>query len=147
MAIFDPLPGIEFDVETKEYTTEADPLTQTYTVTFTMPVQDQYNIFPGMTASVREYPIEGAFPESDRFLVPIDSVPVDGQGQYYVWKVQEKDGSLAVHRQDVTVGKAMGDDIEILEGLSKGDQIAAQGVNLLQEGQQVRKYSLKSQEG
>ncbi len=146
-AIFDSLPGTEFDVEAKEYTTEADPLTQTYAVTFTMPVQDKYNIFPGMTASVREYPIEGAFPESDRFLVPIDAVPVDGQGQYYVWKVQEKDGSLAVHRQDVTIGKAMGDDIEIMEGLIKGDQIAAQGVNLLQEGQQVRKYSLKSQEG
>ncbi|MHC4439195.1 MAG: hypothetical protein ACYS3S_17715, partial [Planctomycetota bacterium] len=93
------------------------------------------------------YPIEGAFPESDRFIVPIDAVPIDGQGQYYVWKVHEKDGTLTVGRQDVTVGKAMGDDIEILEGLSKGDRIAAQGVNLLQEGQQVRKYSLKSQEG
>jgi RND family efflux transporter MFP subunit len=146
-AIFDSLPEVEFDVEVKEYTTEADPLTQTYTVTFTMPVQDKYNIFPGMTASVREYPIEGAFPESDRFIVPIDAVPIDGQGQYYVWKVHEKDGTLTVGRQDVTVGKAMGDDIEILEGLSKGDRIAAQGVNLLQEGQQVRKYSLKSQEG
>ncbi|MHC4693567.1 MAG: efflux RND transporter periplasmic adaptor subunit [Planctomycetota bacterium] len=145
-AIFDPLPDIEFDVEVKEYTTEADPLTQTYTVTFTMPIQDKYNIFPGMTASVREYPIEGAFPESGRLLVPIDAVPVDGQGKYYVWKVQEKDGTLAVHRQDVTVGKAMGDDIEIIEGLSKGDRIAAQGVHLLQEGQQVREYSLKSQE-
>ncbi len=146
-AIFDSLPDIEFDVVTKEYTTEADPLTQTYTVTFTMPVQDQYNIFPGMTASVREYPIEGAFPESGRFLVPIDAVPVDGQGQYYVWKVQEKDGILAVQRQDVTIGKAMGDDIEILKGLSKGDRIAAQGVHLLQEGQQVREYSLNSHEG
>jgi hypothetical protein len=34
-AIFDSLPEVEFDVEVKEYTTEADPLTQTYTVTFT----------------------------------------------------------------------------------------------------------------
>jgi RND family efflux transporter MFP subunit len=145
-AVFDSLPDMEFDVEAKEYTTEADPLTQTYTVTFTMPVQDQYNIFPGMTASVREYPIEGAFPQSDGFLVPIDAVPIDGQGQYYVWKVHEEDGTLAVHRQDVTVDKAIGNDIEILEGLSKGDRIAAQGVHLLQEGQHVREYSLKSQE-
>lgn len=143
---FDSLPDKEFDVQVREYTTEADPMTQTYTVTFTMPVQDQYNIFPGMTATVREYPIEKAFPDSGRFLVPIDAAPIDGQGQYFVWKIKEQDDTLSVHRQEVTVGNAMGDTIEILKGLNKGDRIAAQGVNLLQEGQQVREYQLKGEE-
>jgi multidrug efflux system membrane fusion protein len=142
---FDSLPDREFDVQVREYTTEADPLTQTYSVTLTMPVQEQYNIFPGMTATVREYPIEEAFPDSGRFLVPIDATPVDGQGHYYVWKVKEQDGKLSVHRQEVSVGNAMGDEIEILKGLNKGDRIAAQGVNLLQEGQQVREYKLKGE--
>ena len=143
---FDSLPDKEFDVQLREYTTEADPLTQTYTVTFTMPIQDQYNIFPGMTATVREYPIEEAFPDSGRFLVPIDAAPVDGQGQYFVWKINEQEGTLSVHRQEVTVGNAMEDTIEILKGLNKGDRIATQGVNLLQEGQQVREYKLKGEE-
>ena len=146
IAVFDSLPDTQFDVETKEYTTQADPLTQTYAVTFTMPAQEDYVIFPGMTATVREQPIEGAFPVSDRLLVPIDAAPVDGQGQYYVWKVTEEGENLTVNRQDVTVGEAMGSDIEILEGLSKGDRIAAQGVHLLQAGQQVREYSITSQE-
>jgi len=146
-AVFDSLPDTAFDVETKEYTTEADPLTQTYTVTFTMPAQDEYLIFPGMTATVREHPIAGAFPASDRLLVPIDAVPVDGQGQYYVWKIDDEGGVLTVRRQDVTVGEAMGDDIEILDGLSKGDRMAAQGVHLLQEGQQVSEYSTTGHEG
>lgn len=143
---FDSLPNKEFDLQVKQYTTEADPLTQTYTVTFTMPVQDEYNIFPGMTATVREYPIEDAFPDSGRFLVPIDAVPVDEQGQYFVWKVVEENGDFSVHRQDVTVGEPMGDQIEILAGVNKGDRIAGQGVSLLQEGQPVREYVLKGEE-
>lgn len=143
---FDALPDVEFKVDVVEYTAEADPKTQTYTVTFTMPVQDTYNIFPGMTATVREKPKEGAFPKSGHLLVPIDAVPVDGQGQYYVWKVTEQDGRSTVHRQNVTVGNAMGDKIEILNGLSEGDRIAAQGVHLLQEGQQVREYTSNSEE-
>ncbi len=145
-ATFDSLPEIEFNVEVKEYTTEADPLTQTYAITFTMPAQEDYNVFPGMTATVTEIPKEGAFPQSDRLTVPIDTVPIDGVGNYYVWKVKESNGTLTVQRQNVTVGKAAADDIEILTGLSKGDRIAAQGVHLLQEGQQVRPYRIKGQE-
>ncbi|MHC4927403.1 MAG: efflux RND transporter periplasmic adaptor subunit [Planctomycetota bacterium] len=148
-AVFDSLPDVEFNVVLAEYTTEADPMTQTYTVTFSMPAQEEYNIFPGMTATVRQYPIEGAFEETGRFLVPIDAVPIDGQGQYYVWKVQDTDGTLSVHRQNVTVGKTVGGesgDVEIIEGLSEADRIAAQGVHLLQEGQEVREYKLKAQE-
>ena len=146
-AVFDSLPDTAFDVEIREYTTEADPLTQTYTATFTMPPQEKLIILPGMTATVREHPIAGAFPASDRLLVPIDAVPVDGQGQYYVWKVKDADGALTVQRQNVTVAEAMGDDVEILTGLSKGDRIAAQGVHLLQEGQQVREYATTGNEG
>jgi RND family efflux transporter MFP subunit len=146
-AVFDSLPDIEFDVEVKEYTTDADPLTQTYTVTFTMPVQDKYNIFPGMTATVLEYPIEEAFPDLDRFLVPIDAVPVDGQGQYYVWKAKKTDSDgYTVHRQNVQVGAMEGDSIRITSGLSRGDRIAASGVHMLQEGQTVREFIAKSKE-
>lgn len=146
-ATFDSLPDKEFDVQIKEFTTEADPRTQTYTATLTMPAQDEYVILPGMTATVREYPIESAFQDSGRFLVPIDAVPVDGLGQYYVWKILDENGTLTVHRQDVTIGHAMDNEVEILEGLQKDDRIAAQGVNLLQEGQQVREYALRGQEG
>ncbi len=139
---FDPLPDTEFDVEVREYTTKADPKTQTYTVTFTMPVQDKYNILPGMTATLREYPIKEAFSGTGHVVVPIDRVPIDGQGQYYVWKIQKKGDVLVVHRQDVTIGETIGDDVEILNGLNSGDRIAAQGVHLLSEGQQVREYKL-----
>ena len=139
---FDSLPDTEFDVEVREFTTKADPKTQTYTVTFTMPIQEKYNILPGMTATVREYPKKDAFPKKGNLVVPIDAAVIDGQGQYYVWKIQKNGDAFTVHRQNVTVGKAMGEDIEILSGLEEGDRIAAQGVHLLQEGQSVREYKI-----
>ncbi len=141
---FDSLPGVKFDVSLREFTTKADPKTQTYTITFTMPMQDKYTILPGMTATLTETPIASKLKKTDNLIAPIDTVPIDGQGQYYVWKVQKTGKTFVVHRQDVTVGKAIGDNIEILNGLEKGDRIASHGVSLLREGQPVREYKLNS---
>ncbi len=141
---FDSLPNVKFDVSLREFTTKADPKTQTYTITFTMPVQDKYTILPGMTATLTETPIADKFKKTNHLIVPIDTVPIDGQGQYYVWKVQKTGKGFVVHRQDVKVGKVIGDDIEILNGLEKGDRIASHGVSLLREGQPVREYKLNS---
>jgi multidrug efflux system membrane fusion protein len=43
-----------------------------------------------------------------------------------------------VHRVDVKVGEMMQNEILVIEGLAKGDRIAAAGVHLLQEGRPVR---------
>ncbi len=139
VATFDYLPGREFDVELKEFSTEADPLTQTYTATFVMPAPEDVVILPGMTATIREYPKEGA-PEADAsFAVPIDAVAVDGLGQYYVWIIRQADGgTMTAHRQDVSVGEMAEDEVAVTDGLSRGDRIATAGVNVLQEGQRVR---------
>ena len=139
VATFDYLPGREFEVEAKEYSAEADPLTQTYTATFVMPAPQNVLILPGMTSTIREFRIEDADDEELGFAVPIDAVAVDGLGQYYVWLVQESGGgSMTVHRKDVSVGEMVEDEIAVTEGLSRGDRIATAGVHVLQEGQQVK---------
>jgi multidrug efflux system membrane fusion protein len=139
VATFDYLPGREFDVTLKEFATEADPLTQTFLGTFVMPAPDDVFILPGMTATLETYLKEGATAEDAGYAVPIDAVPIDGLGQYYVWIVkQHDDGTGTVHRVNVTVGDMMGNDILVLEGIEQGDRIATAGVHVLQEGQRVR---------
>ena len=55
VASFEYLPDQEFEVEFKEFSTEADPATQTYEATFVMPALEDASILPGMTVTVREY--------------------------------------------------------------------------------------------
>ncbi len=142
MATFEYLPGQEFDVESKEFSTEADPATQTYAATFVMPVPEGKLILPGMTATIIEYARESSTTtDSVAYAVPIEAVPVDGLGNYYVWSINEdSEGTGTVHRVDVQVGEMVGDDILVVEGVESGDRIALAGVHLLQEGQQVRPF-------
>ena len=145
VATFDYLPDRQFDLEIKEFATEADPKTQTYTVTFTMPAPEDVLILPGMTSTVLEFlkPVEG---DVASFAVPIDVVPVDGLGNYYVWLLKEESGDIyTAHRAAVTVGDLMGDSIQILTGLKKGDRIAMAGVHYLQQGQRVRLLDSKGE--
>jgi RND family efflux transporter MFP subunit len=146
VSVFDSLPNQEFDVKLHEYSMEADPLTQTYLITFSMPAPEGINILPGMTATVWEYPIQ-TDQQTKVFLLPVEVVPVDGSGQYYVWKAVKTDSErFTVHRQEVEVGIMEGGSIQVLSGLSPGDKIAAGGVHMLQEGQEVVPFVPKSEE-
>lgn len=144
-AVFDSLPDREFDVQVYEYALEADPATQTYLITFSMPAPEDVTLLPGMTATIWEHS-----PVSEQgkiILVPIDAVPVDEKGQYYVWKVRkENDDVFSVIRQHVEVGTVEGDSIQILSGLAEGEMIAANGAHTLQEGQKVREFMPKQEE-
>ena len=118
---------------------EADPATQTYAATFIMPAPDDVTLLPGMTATVTEHRKRTDQADDSGYAVPLDVVPIDGSGQYFVWSVKESvEGELTVHRVDVKVNKLTRDSILVTQGLSRGDRIAAAGVHLLQEGQQVR---------
>lgn len=147
VATFDFLPNREFDVEVEKFNPDADPVTQTYLVTFMMPAPKDVTILPGMTATISEYEKVKKQATSDGFPVPVNAVPIDEQGKYYVWKAKAApDGkTYTVHKTIVKVGKLSQGSITITEGLSKGDKIAAAGVNFLQEGQQV--YLLDSPAG
>lgn len=143
---FEYLPGREYEVKLKEYTTEADPLTQTYLATFVMPAPEDVQILPGMTATIWVFLLKDRLNQQEGFPVPVDAVPVDGQGVYFVWKVVEKAGKHTVQRMDVKVGEMMADEILVVEGLAKGDRIATAGVHLLYEGQEVRLLQPKAGE-
>jgi RND family efflux transporter MFP subunit len=146
-ATFDYLPGRGFEVTLQEFETEADPLTQTYNVTFAMPSPEDLNIMPGMTVTVQEFLKTTSQAEGAAHSVPIDAVPIDGQGIYYVWKLKPSTGDcFTVHRQDVTVGEIINDNILVTAGLKEGDRIALAGVHLLQENQEVRLLKEKTGE-
>jgi RND family efflux transporter MFP subunit len=139
IAEFATAPGREFPLKIKEYSTEADPQTQTYQMVLEMPAPEGVNILPGMTANVTGRPpkdVEGAG-EGGVMAVPAVAVFSDETGKSLVWVLNEE--AMTVHARNVATGELIGaDSIQVLDGLEPGERIAVAGVKMLREGMKVR---------
>ncbi len=141
-ARFPVAPGREFEVSTKEFRTEADPVTQTYKATLAMPRPEELIILPGASAVVDVHVKPTADEASGHYLVPITAVFDEG-GKHYVWIVNRSE--MTVGRRQVTVGNPVGGSIEVTSGLEKGDMIATAGVHHLDDGVKVRSLNESSE--
>jgi RND family efflux transporter MFP subunit len=137
-AVFDAAPDKRFPLRRKEIATRADPTTQTFRATFTMPQPDDLLLLPGMTAEVRVViTTTEAVVEDDRTTIPALAVIGGPSGEAFVWVVDPD--KMTVRKQEVTVGPMTGtENIVVREGLQTGDIIVIAGVTQLQEGLEVR---------
>jgi RND family efflux transporter MFP subunit len=137
-AEFETAPGKQYELQIKEVSNRADPLTQTFEVTFKMPQPDDIALLPGMNALVRlEATIKSDVDFEARIRIPAIAVMgADNEGAY-VWVVNQKD--MTAHRTRVELGKMTGDDgIFITEGLIGGELLIVAGMKSLQEGIKVQ---------
>ena len=139
-ASFDFLPDRQFDLKFKEFSVQADALTQTFTAKFQMASPGDITLLPGMSGTLQmEATGAGTEEAASGFEVPLNAVPVDETGQYYVWRVVPADGDVFhVERRNVKVGPMTLNRVLVTEGLDKGERIALAGVHILKEGAQVR---------
>ena len=145
VASFDAIPGKEFPVKVKEYSTQADPATQTYQVVLIMDQPGEANILPGMTALVTARSTLEAGAGTRTITVPAIAVMDAAGNRPYVWVLDRKTGT--VHRRFVTVGPITGSrNIVIRKGLKGGETIVIAGVTQLEEGMKVRPWE-KQREG
>jgi len=137
VAEFAANPGTQYPLSLKEFSTEADPQTQTYRVTLLMQQPEAINVLPGMTANVvGTLQLETA----DEFVIPAIAVFADEAGAPHVWIVDRT--SMTVHRRKVTTGRLAGEgSIQIIDGLKSGETIAVSGVSHLSEGMKVKNYT------
>jgi RND family efflux transporter MFP subunit len=139
VAIFEAVPDREFILKVKEYTTEADPKTQTYRGVLTMQAPKDLKILPGMTTTViiTEKQMAESTPTST-FLVPVSTVFADELNKQYVWVVEPN--TMTVQKRQVKVGDLTGESIRVLDGLKTGERIVTAGVHFLQEGMKIRLF-------
>jgi len=128
--------GKRYKLSLKEYSTQADPKTQTYRITFLMPQPEELNVLPGMTANVL-----GTTPaqegDGDQIIIPAIAVFADEAGISHVWVVDRE--TMKIQRRKVTTGDLTGtESIRITDGLKDSETIAISGVSQLREGMQVR---------
>ncbi|WP_289021942.1 efflux RND transporter periplasmic adaptor subunit [Desulfobacter postgatei] len=134
-ARFAAAPDRRFPLTLKEFSTEADPGTQTYQAVLVMPHPKNINILPGMTATVTASP--GYSRKKDiRIVIPASAVTRDTGKKPYAWILDKS--KMTVVRTDVQIGELSGSDgIEILKGLNPGDQVVVAGVTKLRAGMKV----------
>lgn len=135
VASFAAAPGREFSLELKEFSTEADPQTQTYQVVLIMDQPEGINILPGMSATVTGTSDKNDQAEA-RIVIPAIAVMEDPQENAFVWVMDPKE--MTVGKKQVKAGEMIGSNsILILEGLENGDQVVTSGIAKLQEGMKV----------
>lgn len=143
-AEFDAVPGKKYPLTIKEYSTDADPATQTYQVVLAMDQPPEAVILPGMTAKVNAEAAAktGGQPE---VVIPALAVLNDADQKNYVWLLDRE--TMKVAKVAVTIGPLSGNKgIVVTEGLESGDEIVITGITKLREGMQVRPWE-KQREG
>lgn len=136
-ARFDALEGRTYAVTLKEVSTQTDPQTQAYSVSFVMAKPKELLLLPGMTAEIL-IDLEDGGSDVTIFAIPPSALMADGGESQSVWKVDET--TLTVHRAAVTAEGYKGESV-LVRGLSAGDRIVTAGANLLSEGDVITLFS------
>ena len=137
-AEFDAVAGTRYPLEVREFSTDADPATQTYQVVLVMDQPKEANILPGMTAKVTAVSEDGAGGESN-IVVPAIAVLNDADGKNYLWVFNSE--SKTVTKTPVELGNLEGSkNALITSGLQGGEEIVMAGVTKLQDGMEVRPW-------
>jgi len=137
-AEFDAVAGKQYPLTVKEFSTDADPATQTYQVVLTMEQPAEANILPGMTAKVTAASKDGNAAEN-RITIPAIAVLNDPDNQAYVWVFDRN--SKTVAKSPVKIGQLEGSkNVMVEQGLEGGEEIVIAGITKLRDGMAVRPW-------
>ncbi len=131
-----------FPLLPKEIATQADQQTQTFRATLTMDAPTDFNVLPGMTATV-VLDLSDVVDKEGVKWVPVRSVQADSGLEPRVW-VLDPD-TMTVSAREVVIGRMSGQMIEVREGLAGGEEIVAVGAPYLAEGMAVTRMALTEQ--
>ena len=134
LASFEGRPGLSYPLNIKEVATKADPQTQTFRVTLTMPQPKEFLVLPGMTADV-QVDFSSVIAADEAKWVPITAVQADSGLDARVWKLDPK--TMTVNSHPVKIGRMSGRRIEVTDGLYGGEEIVSVGAPYLSEGMRV----------
>lgn len=131
--------GNEYSAQIKEFTTEPDPATGTFTVTLSLPMPEEEYILDGMAVEVTSKGEDIGLELNAGVQVPIESVfNADGDAlerdNKFVWVLNSDN---TVSKKKVVVGKASKDTVQVLDGLTNDQVVVIAGVSRLREGMQV----------
>jgi len=133
-AKFDNIKNQKFPLKFSEATTKADPNTKTFKITLKMDAAKNYNILPGMTATVVAELFPSETSSTTAIAVPVSAVIANSEKNATVWIVDEE--TMTANPKRVTPGLMVGDLMQV-EGLTTGDRIVVAGAAFLRKDMKV----------
>ena len=143
-AVFDQIKGVKFPLSLKEFSTTADVNTRTFQATMKMETPEDYNVLPGMTATVFAEIFASEGGDSVSVLLPLSAVISDTDKDPLVWIVDDE--TMTVHSKSVQVGQMTADSITV-SGVEPGVRIVTAGAAFMREGMKVTLLQTGEQPG
>jgi len=138
VAIFDEIPNQEFPVKFKEVSLQADEITKTYEVTFSMKSPSDHTILPGMTAITKGRQRLRASDNRKKFFLPSYSVLKGSEGNFVYIVEPINNGEGIIKKLPVEIGEITAEGIEVFSGVSSGQHLVTAGVSKISDGMTVK---------
>lgn len=133
-----PISGETHPLTIREFVAEASAVGQTFRLTLAMPRPENTSILPGSSATV----FARLVPDHPALIIPASAVHTGNDGAVGAMRfVDGADGLGAVDLVALEIAPARDGGFVVLSGLSDGDEIVSTGVNALQDGQTVRRFT------
>lgn len=142
--VLESMPGVKLPAKVKEFSTEADPVTQTFTARVVVETPKGFTMLPGMTADLLVREIDPARNSEEGLVVPVQSVAVDQAKRSFVWRIDCQ--TKTAHRVPVKLGTIGSEGILVRSSLLPGQVVATAGVHHLREGMPVRFMNLNEKQ-
>lgn len=132
--------GNVYPATVKEYTTEPDPATGTFTVTLSLPMPEQEFILDGMAVEVTAKGGQADINFTQGVQVPVgalfndDGASIERENKF-VWLVNPDN---TVTKRKVVTGNVSQNVVQILDGLKPDQKIVIAGISPLREGMKVQ---------
>ena len=111
-----------------------NPNNRAFTVEIPVPNKNG-NIKPNLTARVSL----NDYSNKEAIVIPQSIISENAEGEQYVYIAEksENENQAVAKRQIITTGKTQGSIVEILSGISSGDELIKEGARSVKDGQKV----------
>lgn len=131
--VFFPVLGKTIDTEIRQVGNYINPSNRSFKIEVGLSNKDG-DIKPNLTSRLKI----NDYRNPEAILIPQSIIIENASNQQYVYAIKDKNENLGkAVRTIITTGKTQGDYIEVLEGLSAGDEIIEEGARNVNEGQTV----------
>lgn len=134
VAIDFPVLGKTVDTKVRQTGNFINAANRTFKIEIDVPNKDK-SIKPNLTAKLKI----NDYSNPEAILIPQSIISENAEGKQYVYVVKNIKGDKGTAKQVVVkTGKTQGDIIEILNGVSPGDQLIEAGARTVKDGQEVK---------